>query len=176
MKERKILIGIIILVSLIVLFSLILTAKVTGTPPNADRTNLEKHRKAASGFISSLYKAAKIVPEHADELKKIAQEQNQSEVVIVTAMEEIENRGKYWQMIVGSDYKGANQIRAEIGKTAGRLRKLEIIAENTENQDVKIIIEKQIGVMRKEIQKLENFTAFHQKKFSLLGWFLRLFY
>lgn len=110
-----------------------------------------------------------------EEVRLIAQQQNQSVSTTLEAMEKIQNRSKIKTFLLGTDYKNLGALRSEMVQTRNRIdqisRSLLISRDATDTA----AIESQMMEMEKELEKMENFVREQEGKFSLFGWLLKLF-
>lgn len=140
------------------------------------RINAEQHRSAVGNFVQGLLKAASST-ENAigQQVRVIAQQQNQSASTTIQAMEKIQTRNKVKTFFLGSDYNNLGALRSEMVQTRNRLEQLNKLMENIRNEGDKTELQNQIQALEQEQTKIENFIKTQEGKFSLFGWVLRLF-
>ena len=113
--------------------------------------------------------------EVSDKLKTISDEQNNSKENVANTINKIQNRSKVKTFLIGSDYKNIGQVRSEIVKTDNQIDQLNGLLEKTTNVDNKKVLEGQIQTLEEQQQKVNDVLATNENKFSLFGWFLKLF-
>ncbi len=138
--------------------------------------NAELHRSTVSNFVQELLDVAEkegnIIGE---QVRTIAQEQNQNKEKVVMTMEKVQNRSKIKTFLFGSDYKNLGQLRSEMVQTRNRLEQLNGLMEQLRDEDGKVELQNQIQEMEQERLRIEEFIRSQEGKFSLFGWLTRLF-
>ena len=110
-----------------------------------------------------------------DQVRLIAQQQNESASTTVRAMEKVQEKSKWKTFFFGSDYKNLGALRSEMVQTENRLEQLNRLMESTQNEGDKTELQNQVQALQQEQQKIETFVKTSESKFSLLGWFVKLF-
>lgn len=142
---------------------------------NQGQINAEQHRSAVSTFVQSLLQVADKEEGIGEQVRAIAQQQNQSADKTVQAMEKVQTRNKIKTFLIGADYKNLGALRSEIAKTQNRLEQLNRLVDSAKNEEDKTELQKQIQTLEQEQQKIESFVKDNESKFSLFGWFVKLF-
>lgn len=137
--------------------------------------NVEEHRSAVSNFVQSLLSVADREEGIGEQVRVIAQQQNQSASTTVQAMEKVQTRSKVKTFFLGSDYKNLGTLRSEMVQTESRLEQLNKLVENTQNDADKTELQNQVQVLEQEQVKIESFLKTNENQFSLFGWFTKLF-
>jgi hypothetical protein len=109
------------------------------------------------------------------QIKVIAQEQNQSSASTTQAMEKIEKRNKIQTFLLGTDYKNLGALRSEIVQTRNRLDQLDKLIEKAQSESDKTELQNQVKTLEQEQAKIDNFIKAQDGKFSLFGWLVKLF-
>lgn len=137
--------------------------------------NLEQHRSAVANAVQGLLQVADRQGGIGQQVRTIAQQQNQSVDTTVTAMEKVQTRSKIKTFFLGSDYKNLGTLRSEMVQTENRLEQLNSLMTSVQNQADKTELQNQIQTLEQEELKIENFIKAQEGKFSLFGWAARLF-
>jgi len=138
--------------------------------------NAEEHQSAVSNFVQGLLNVAdKEQGGIGEQVRTIAQQQNQSASTTIKAMEKIQIRNKVKTFLIGTDYKNIGQLRSEIVKTENQINQLNGLVDKTTSEENKTILQAQIQVLEQEQQKINDFLKVNESKFSLFGWFVKLF-
>ncbi|MFH1346860.1 MAG: hypothetical protein ABIH10_01270 [Spirochaetota bacterium] len=140
-----------------------------------EQINVEEHRSAVSNFVQSLLSVADGNEGIGQQVMVIAQQQNQSASTTIQAMEKVQTRSKIKTFFLGSDYKNLGTLRSEMVQTDNRLEQLNELVENTQNEGDKTELQNQIQTLEQEQEKIESFVKTNETKFSLFGWFTKLF-
>ena len=107
-----------------------------------------------------------------EQVRVIAQQQNDSDATTTKAIEKINSRSKIKTFLIGSDYKNLGALRSEIVKTTNRIDQLNRTIENaTDTAEMQT----QIQTLEQEQVKIENFIKAQEGKFSLFGWLAKMF-
>ena len=138
--------------------------------------NAEEHRSAVANFVQSLLQVADREGGIGEQVRVIAQQQNDSEnTTTQAAIEKVEKRNKIKTFLFGSDYKNLGALRSEIVHTRNRLDQLNRLLPTVQNASNTVEIQNQIQTLEQEQTKIENFIKAQENKISLFGWLLRLF-
>lgn len=192
-KQTKLLITLIVLSSL--LLSLSSLSKVTATPKNANaiensnknkgsEVNIEKteevgetssnHRSVVSTFVHSLLDVANREGGIGEQVRVIAQQQNDSLEETTEAINKIQNRNRIKTFLIGSDYKNLGSLRSLMVKTRNEVEQLKRLVEKTTTEEAKTELQNQIQILEQEQNKINDFITLNEEKFSLFGWVLKL--
>ncbi len=106
---------------------------------------------------------------------KTEQNKNQSLDTAGQAMEKIQTRSRIKTFLIGSDYKNLGVLRSEMVQTRNSLQQLNREVEKIQNEGDKTELQNQIQALEQEQVKIENFVKDNESKFSLFGWFVKLF-
>ncbi len=135
----------------------------------------EAHRNAVANFVQNLLQFADREEGIGEQVRNIAQQQNQSTDTTVQAMEKIKTRSQVKTFFFGSDYKNLGVLRSETIQTRNRLEQLNRLIENVQNEGDKTGLQNQTQILEQEQVKIENFIKTQESKFSLFGWLTKLF-
>ena len=140
------------------------------------QVNAEQHRSRVANFVQSLLNVADREPGGiGEQVRVIAQQQNQSASTTVQAMEKVQTRNRIMTFLFGSDYRNLGVLRSEMVQTRNRLEQLNRLMENVQNEDDQTELQNQIQALEQEQERIENFIKEQEGKFSLFGWLIRLF-
>ena len=138
--------------------------------------NAREHRSAVANFVQSLLNVAdRQEGGIGEQVRVIAQQQNNAEATTTQAMEKIQTRSKIKTFLFGSDYKNLGALRSEMVHTRNRLDRLNRLLPTVQNASDTVEIQNQIQVLEQEQTKINNFIQVQEGKFSLFGWLLKLF-
>lgn len=140
------------------------------------QVNGELHRSTVSDFVQGLLKvASRSEGGIGEQVRVIAQEQNQNKERVADQIEAIERRNKFKTFLIGTDYKNVGALRSEMVQTRNRLEELNRLIEQATNDADKTELQNQIQTMEEEQTKIETLLKKAEGKFSLLGWLVKLF-
>lgn len=149
----------------------------TASPKKMEgQNNADSHRSAVSTFVQNLLKVAdKVGNGIGDEVRVVAQEQYNSTETVSAAIEAVENRNSVKTFLIGTDYKNIGMIRSEMVKTQARIEQLTRTMEKMKSPSDTASTTVQIQNLTQEQTRLNNFIQQNENKFSLFGWFVKLF-
>jgi len=137
--------------------------------------NAEAHRSTVANFVQGLLIVADREGGIGEQVRVIAQQQNQSASTTIQSMEKVQTRNKIKTFLIGSDYKNLGALRSEMVQTRNRLEQLNRVMENVQNEGDKTELQNQIQTLEQEQTKIENFIKVQEGKFSLFGWLVKMF-
>lgn len=135
----------------------------------------ETHRSVVATFVQSLLEVADREGGIGTQVRTVAQSQNDSASTTATAMTKVEERGSFHTFISGSDYKNLGVIRREMATTTENIAKLKTLLTQTTSDADRAELNVQIKAIEDEQMKVEAYVKENEDKFSLFGWFNRLF-
>ena len=135
----------------------------------------QSHRSAVAEVVEKLRIVAGKDKNIGEEVREIAQEQEESGERAVEAIESVETRGALKTFLFGTDYKNIGVIRSELVTTDNHIDRLTKAMDRSEDTEVKADLETQISTLEETKTSVESFVKENEDKFSLLGWLLRLF-
>lgn len=146
-----------------------------GQGQQQQQINAQTHRSAVASFVQNLLRVADKETGIGEQVRTIAQQQNQSASTTVQAMEKVQTRGKIKTFFLGSDYKNLGTLRSETVQTRNRLEQLNTLKESVQSEGDKTELQNQIQALEQEQVKIENFIKSQESKFSLFGWLVKMF-
>ncbi|MBU2028720.1 hypothetical protein KJ761_02395 [Patescibacteria group bacterium] len=142
---------------------------------NKGQFNAELHRSAVATFVQSLLTVADRNGGIGQEVKIIAQQQNDTKDRASDLINAVENRNKVKTFFIGTSYKNLGELRSQMVQTRNQIGQLKQLAEKAENEGDKIELQSQIQVLEQEQTNIGNFITQNESKFSLFGWAVKLF-
>jgi hypothetical protein len=143
---------------------------------NQGQITAAEHRSVVANFVQSLVHVAdREKGGIGEQVRGVAQQQNQSASSTVRAIEKIESRSKIETFLFGSDYRNLGALRSEIVQTRNRIGQLTRLSESVNYKDDKTELQNQIQSLEQEQTKIEDFIKAQEGKFSLFGWLIKLF-
>lgn len=143
---------------------------------DAKQINGAEHQSTVSIFVQTLLNVAdKEQKGIGEQVRVVAQSQNETKDKIADGIDKIKNRNKVKTFLIGTDYKNIGQLRSEMVKTGNQIDWLKKLLDKTTNEESKIALQGQVQILEQEQQKIEDFIKVNESKFSLFGWFMKLF-
>ena len=150
------------------------TSTAKNTQNQTGQVNAKEHRSTVANFVQTLLKAASTTEGGiGQQVRIIAQQQNDSDATTTKAIETIQSRSKIKIFLIGSDYKNLGALRSEIVKTRNRINQLNKVIQNATDTAE---IQAQIQTLEQEQTRIENFIKAQEGKFSLFGWLAKKFF
>ena len=150
--------------------------KINENQGNASQFNGAAHRSAVASFVQNLLNVAdKEQGGIGQEVKAIAQAQNDNLDKEVAEIDKINNRSKTKTFLIGTDYKNIGMLRSNMVKTQNQIDQLNRLLDKTTSTETKAELQAQILVLTPEQQKIDDFIKANESKFSLLGWLVKIF-
>lgn len=149
------------------------TSSEKSTKNQTGQVNAEEHRSTVANFVQTLLQASSSMEGGiGQQVKAIAQQQNDSESTTTKALEKIQSRSKIKTFLIGSDYKNLGALRSSIAQTRNRIAQLNRTIQNaTSTAEIRT----QIQTLEQEQTKIEDFIKEQEGKFSLFGWLVKMF-
>ncbi|MFC1720772.1 hypothetical protein ACFLY0_01625 [Patescibacteria group bacterium] len=135
----------------------------------------DEHRSAVAELVKELKDTAEKAGVIGEEVRIVAQEQNDSKERIANSMEEIGKRGKLKTFLIGADYKNLGGLRSEIVTTENHINRLTRVLESVVVEELKTELGAEIEALNEVKANAEAFIEENEDKFSLFGWFVKLF-
>jgi len=142
----------------------------------SENINGELHRSVVANFVQSLLRvASRQEGGIGEQVRVVAQEQNQNKEKTADQIESIEKRNKIKTFLIGTNYKNVGALRSEMVQTRNRLEKLNRLMGQTTDAADKTELQNQIQTLEDEQAKIETLLKKAEGKFSLFGWLVKLF-
>jgi hypothetical protein len=137
-------------------------------------SSASSNRSGVSVFVQSLLDVADRDGGIGADVRVVAQDQNESDEKTAEAKAEVEARGSLKTFFLGTDYKNLGVIRSEVAKTKNNIAKLNVLLEKA-TVSARGELEAQIEALEEVQDDLEAYIEKHEDKFSLFGWFAKIF-
>lgn len=143
---------------------------------NEKQVNGAEHRSAVATFVQDLLNVAgREQGRIGEEVRAVAQAQNEIKDKIADEIDKIQNRSKVKTFLIGMDYKNIGQLRSDMVKTRNQAEQLKRLLDKITSEESKATLQEQIQALEQEQQKIGDFLNANENKFSLFGWFVKLF-
>ena len=142
---------------------------------NKKQDNAEVHRSAVASFVQSLLSVADREGGIGQEVRVIAQQQNEMKDRAADLIYAVENRNKVKTFFIGTSYKNVGELRSQMVQTRNQIEQLKRLMEKNTNEQDKTELQNQIQTMEQEQARINDFITQNESKFSLFGWAIKLF-
>lgn len=149
------------------------TASTTSRGKGKDISS--EHRSTVAAFVQSLLRVANRDGGIGAEVRAVAQSQNESASTTAEAIAKVESRNRFMSFLFGTDWKNVGTLRSELARADADVDRLEAALAEATDASVKADLQMQITALKAQQEKIETFVEAHEKSFSLLGWFTKLF-
>jgi len=110
-----------------------------------------------------------------EQVRQIAQEQNQAQMQIQEQLNKLESKGKLARLLTGTDFGALKNLKAQLEQNQLRIKQLEQLQTQLTNQGDITMVQATIQALIAENTSLqERITAEEQTK-SMFGWLFRFF-
>lgn len=144
------------------------------TKENKKQDNAELHRSAVATFVQSLLTVADREGGIGQQVRTIAQEQNNLKDRAADIIYAVENRNKVKTFFIGTSYKNLGELRSQMVQTRNQIEQLKKLMVEANDQD-KTELQNQIQLLEQEQTKINDFIVQNESKFSLFGWAVKFF-
>lgn len=137
--------------------------------------NGESHRNTVATFVQSLLAVADREGGIGQEVRVIAEQQNDTKDRAFDLINAVENRNKVKTFFIGTSYKNLGELRSQMVQTRNQIEQLKRLIEKAENDQDKAELQNQIQILEQEQTNINNFITQNESKFSLFGWAVKIF-
>ncbi|MFA5736642.1 MAG: hypothetical protein WCX70_00485 [Candidatus Paceibacterota bacterium] len=110
------------------------------------------------------------------QVKIIAQAQNQNQEKLETSLQKVQSRGGLVRFFVGPNYNEINNVRKLLEQNKEQIKQLNQIKNQFVSQNDQQILTEQTETLEQVNLEIENSLEIAQKGFSLFGWMFRMFF
>lgn len=135
----------------------------------------EQKRSIVANAVQEMVKVADRNSGVGEQIKIIAQTQNQNQEQLETSTQKIQTRSGFAKFFIGPDYGEIKKSRKLLEQNKEHIRQLNRLMPQITNQDDQKQITEQIQRLEQINQQTETSLNEAQKGFSILGWIFRLF-
>lgn len=137
--------------------------------------NSEEYQNKVQATVEKLNQIADRDGGIGKEVREVAKEQGEAMKEVTEAIKKVEERNSFKTFLIGTDYKNVGAVRSGIETTENRISRLEKALEKATDESVKAELTKEITALKETQTKLNSFVSSNEGKFSLFGWFVKLF-
>lgn len=135
----------------------------------------EQHRSVVASFVQTLWNSSVRLNGIGDKVREVAQEQSSSSEKVSNIIDTVNSRNALKTFLIGSDYKNLGVLRSAIASTTNNLNQLNKELDKIATTSDKTAITNEINSLQAEQVILNDFVKNNENKFSLFGWFVKLF-
>jgi hypothetical protein len=142
---------------------------------DANQPSGEEHRSSVSTFVQNLLDVANREGGIGEQVRTIANAQNDSKDNVANAIDNVKNRAGWKTFLIGTDYKSIGQLRSSVTTTTNQVDQLTKLADQAANPVDKATLDAAVKIAQQQLQKMDDFIKANESKFSLFGWLVKLF-
>lgn len=135
----------------------------------------EQRRSEVANAVQEMLQLADRNGGLGEQIRTIAQSQNQNQEQLETSLETIQNRSGFARFIVGLNYGEINKAEKLLEQNREQIQQLNELRNQLANQSEQTTLTEQIQALEQANTDIENILNGYQNKFSLLGWIFKIF-
>jgi hypothetical protein len=139
------------------------------------KISADNHRSVVAAFVRSLLAVADREGGIGQEVRVIAQEQNDTKERAADLINAVEKRSKIKTFFIGTSYKNLGELRSQMVAARNQIEQLKRLAEKAENPQDKAELQTQIQALEQQQARIDSFITSDESKFSLFGWAVKMF-
>ena len=152
-----------------------LSASIAFAQSDKGKEMSEQHRSKVAETVRALTDLAGKDQNIGEEVRVVAEEQESSNERATKAIQAVEARGGFKTFLIGTDYKNIGALRSEVVTTQNSIDRLTKARGRATDDAVKADLDAQIKALEETNANALNFIKVNEGKFSIFGWFVRLF-
>lgn len=134
----------------------------------------EQRRSQVANAVQTMLQVADREGGIGQQVRVIAQNQNQNQVKLEKNVEKIQDRGGFAKFFIGPNYKEIKDAQKTLEQNKEQIKQLNQIKNQLYNQGNQQQLTEQIRVLEQTNQEIETLLTDAQKGFSLFGWLNKL--
>lgn len=135
----------------------------------------KEYKNEVAQFIHNLKAIGEMEGGIGEQVRVVAQAQNDSENEVEDSIKEIEDRHGFVEFLVGPKYGSIAQIKAVIAENEARIKVLNDLSGQITDPAVKTVFQDQITILSQQNANLQKFVADTEDGISLFGWLVKMF-
>lgn len=141
---------------------------------NKGKSTSEQRRSQVANAVQAMLQVADREGGIGQQVRVIAQSQNQNQVKLEQNVEKIQDRGGFAKFFVGPNYGEIKDAQKTLEQNREQIKQLNQIKNQLSNQSDQQQLTEQISILEQTNQEIETLLADAQKGFSLFGWLNKL--
>jgi hypothetical protein len=110
-----------------------------------------------------------------EQVRQIAQEQNQAQEQIEQEVNKLESKSKFAKFLSGTDYGAVKNLKQQLEQNQLRIKLLEQLQNQLSNEGDSTQVMETIQALVQENTALQELIAAEENTFGLFGWLFKLF-
>ena len=141
---------------------------------NKGKSTSEQRRSQVASAVQAMLQIADRNSGIGQQVKVIAQNQNQNQTKLEKNVKKIQDRGGFAKFFIGANYGEIKDAQKTLEQNKEQIRQLNQVRTQLSNQGDQQQLTEQIKVLEQANQEIETLLANAQGGFSLFGWLNKL--
>jgi uncharacterized protein YaaQ len=137
--------------------------------------NSQQRRSQVANAVQEIIQIAENNNQFGQQIKAIAQAQNQNQIKIEESLEKVQSRSGFTKFFVGPNYGEINNAEKILEQNREQIQQLNQIMSQITNQSEQQALTEQVEILEQSNIGIENALKSYENGFSLLGWMFKLF-
>lgn len=146
-----------------------------GDDDEKDGDEAKEYKNEVAQFVHNLKDLGDIEGGIGQQVRVVAQAQNDAEPKVEESMNEVRDRGGFVRFLIGPKYGSIAEIKTAITENQTRIKVLTDLMNQMTDPAVKLVLQDQITMLNQQNANLQKFVADSESGFSLFGWFTKMF-
>jgi len=134
----------------------------------------EQRRSQVANAVHLMLQVAEREGGIGQQVRIIAQSQNQNQIKLEQNIEKIQDRGKLVKFLIGPNHREIKDAQKTLEQNREQIKQLNQIANKLSNSGDQQQLREQVRVLEQSNQAIENLIVDMQSGFSLFGWLNKL--
>lgn len=135
----------------------------------------ENRRSQVANAVQVMLQVADRSGEIGEQIRVIAQKQNQNQQEMEAGLEKVQTRSKVMKFLFGPGYKQVRVVEKKMEEHSAEVEKLKQAKEQLSDVADQAVIAEQIAIMEQAREELQAELSGQEKVFSLFGWLAKMF-
>lgn len=135
----------------------------------------KEYKNEVAQFVHNLKTIGEIEGGIGQQVRVVAQAQNDSESKVENSINEVNSRGGFAKFLIGPKYGSIAEVKTAITENQTRVKVLTELMNQLTDPAVKLVLQDQITILNQQNANLQNFVESSESGVSLLGWLMRMF-
>lgn len=140
-----------------------------------DRNQGDVHKSRIASVVRELLSVADREDGIGADVRLVAEEQASTSEKVKKSMDEVDSESSLKKFFLGPNFKNLGDLRSTIVTTQNHIERLKKAEDRMASSTVKADLSAQISELEKVASSTEAFVNSNEERFSLFGWFVRLF-
>lgn len=146
-----------------------------GDDDEEDGDEAKEYKNEVAQFVHNLKELGDIDEGIGQQVRVVAQAQNDSASKIENSINDINDRSGFVRFLIGPKYGSIAEVQTAITENQTRIKVLTDLMNQITDPAVKLVLQDQITILNQQNTNLQSFVTDSESGFSMFGWLARLF-